>query len=40
MFLGITRQSVLHPDRFNKAIIFPVPTDDAKITHGMIMFMP
>lgn len=40
MFSGITRQSVPQPDCFNKAIIFPVPADDAEITHGVIMFMP
>jgi hypothetical protein len=40
MFSGITRQSALQSDRFNKAVIFPVPADDAKITHGVIVFMP
>jgi len=40
MFSGITRQSVLQSDRFNKAVVFPVPADDAKITHGVIVFMP
>ena len=40
MFSGITRQSELQSDHFNKAVVFPVPADDAKITHGVIMFMP
>jgi len=40
MFSGITWQSAPQPDRFNKAVIFPVPADDAKITHGVIVFMP
>jgi len=39
MFSGIAQQSALQPDRFQKAVIFPVPTDD-KITHGVIVFMP
>lgn len=39
MFSGITRQSAPPPDCFNKAIIFPVPADDAEITHGVIVFM-
>lgn len=38
MFQGITGPSRLS-DRFQKAVIFPVPTDD-KITHGVIVFMP
>ncbi|HYE83239.1 MAG TPA: hypothetical protein VEG39_13870 [Clostridia bacterium] len=40
MFSGIVRQSALQSDSFNKAVIFPVPADDAKITHGVIVFMP
>lgn len=40
MFSGITWQSTLQSARFNKAVIFPVPADDAKITHGVIVFMP
>lgn len=40
MFSGITRQSELQTDRFTKAVIFPVLADDAKITHGVIVFMP
>lgn len=40
MFSGITQQSEPHSNRFNKAVIFPVPADDAEITHGVIVFMP
>ena len=40
MFSAITQQSVLQSGRFNKAVIFPVPDDDAGITHGVIVFMP
>lgn len=40
MFSEIARQSIPQPDRFSKAAIFPVPADDAKITHGVIVFMP
>ncbi|MGI6712216.1 MAG: hypothetical protein ACOX4L_05765 [Bacillota bacterium] len=40
MFSGITRQNATRFDRFNKAVIFPVPVYDAKITHGVIVFMP
>ncbi len=40
MFSGITRVSLSQPERFDKAVIFPVSADDAKITHGVIMFMP
>ena len=40
MFSGIARQSAPQPGRFHKAIIFPVPADDAKVTHGVIVFMP
>ena len=40
MFSGITKQSEAEPDRFNRVVIFPVPADDAKITHGVIVFMP
>jgi len=39
MFSGITRQSMT-TDRFKKAVIFPVPADDAVITHGVVVFMP
>ncbi|WP_372998831.1 hypothetical protein [Lutispora sp.] len=40
MFSGTTRKSAPQPDYFNKAVIFPVPSDNAKITHGVIVFMP
>lgn len=40
MFSGITCQSVPQPDRFSKAIVFPVTADDVKVTHGVIVFMP
>jgi len=40
MFSGITQQRASGPDRFNRAVIFPVPADDAEITHGVIVFMP
>ncbi|MGE5614869.1 MAG: hypothetical protein ACM3XR_10745 [Bacillota bacterium] len=40
MFLGIAAQSAPQPDRFNKAIIFPVPAVDDKIAYGVIVFMP
>ncbi len=40
MFSGITQQSTVETDRFNRVVIFPVITDDAKITHSVIVFMP
>ncbi len=40
MFSGITQQRAAEPDRFNRVVIFPVPADDAEITHGVIVFMP
>jgi hypothetical protein len=40
MFSGIIRYIAPQPVRFNKAVVFPVATDDAKITHGVIVFMP
>ena len=40
MFSGIARQSAPQPGRFHKTVIFPVAADDAKVTHGVIMFMP
>jgi|LFRM01.1.fsa_nt_gb hypothetical protein len=40
MFSGIMQQSAAEPDRFNRVIIFPVPAYDAKITHGVIVFLP
>lgn len=36
MFSGICQ---LYPNSFNKAVIFPIPTHDAVITHGVIVFM-
>ena len=39
MFSGIAQQSAPQHDRFHKAVIFPVPADDAEITHGVIVFM-
>jgi len=39
MFSGITTQSELKSGRFNKTVIFPVPADGDKITHGVIVFM-
>ena len=40
IFSGITEQSSEVPDRYNRSVIFPVPIDDDKITHGVIVFMP
>lgn len=40
MFSGIMQQSAAEPDRFNRVVIFPVTAADAKITHGVIVFMP
>ena len=40
IFAGIAPQSATRPDRFQKAIIFPVSADDAEISHGVIVFMP
>ena len=40
MFSGITTQGASVPDRFNRAVIFPVSADDVEITHGVIVFMP
>lgn len=39
MFSGIKRQDAPQLNHFSKVIIFPVPTDDAEITHGVIVFM-
>lgn len=39
MFSAVTQEGASQLDRFNKVIIFPVPGDDAKITHGVIVFM-
>lgn len=40
IFSGITCESEPRSERFRKAVIFPVPADDDKITHGVIVFMP
>jgi len=40
MFSGITKQSATQPDRFHKAVIFPLSADNKRITHGVIVFMP
>ncbi len=40
MFSGITQQSASEPDLFNRVVIFPVPADDAEITHGVVVFIP
>jgi hypothetical protein len=40
MFFENTGQSAQQTSRFNKAVVFPVPANDAEITHGAIMFMP
>ena len=40
MFSGITQQSAAEPDRFNRIVVFPVTADDAKTTHGVIVFIP
>lgn len=40
MFSGIARQGAPQPDRFRKAVVFPVPADNVAITHGVIVFMP
>lgn len=40
IFSGIKEQSAAVPNCFNRVVIFPVPADNAKITHGVILFMP
>lgn len=40
MFAGIAQESKLKPGCFHKAVVFPVPADGAKISHGVIVFMP
>lgn len=40
MFNAIAQQRAVQPGHFNKALIFPVPADNAVITHGVIAFMP
>jgi hypothetical protein len=38
--LGITAEDVPQSRRFDKAVVFPVPSDNNKNTHGVIVFMP
>lgn|GEM_PF-287303 len=40
MFSGVSKKSIPHPDGFKRAVVFPVPADNAKVTHGVIVFMP
>jgi len=40
MFSGIAQQSAAESDRFKRCIVFPVSSEDAVITHGVIVFMP
>ncbi|MGI6490933.1 MAG: hypothetical protein ACOX0T_00720 [Pelotomaculum sp.] len=40
MFSGIAPSSEPQLDCFHKAVIFPVSADNAKVTHGVIVFMP
>ncbi len=40
MFSGIPQCRDLQSDRFSRAVIFPVPADDVKIDHAVIVFMP
>lgn len=40
MFQGITRENAPQSARFSKAVVFPVPADDAEINHGVIVFLP
>jgi len=40
MFSGVTRQSAMGPVRFNRIVIFPVPVDNGRVTHGVIVFIP
>lgn len=39
MFAGI-KESEPQSDRFSKAVIFPVPADNAGTIYGVILFMP
>ena len=39
MFSGI-KESEPRSERFLKAVIFPIPADNSRITHGVIVFMP
>lgn len=40
MFSGTTRNSGPQSDCFKKTVIFPVSSDNAEITHGVIVLMP
>lgn len=40
MLLGITPKNAPRSGHFNKTVVFPVPSDDDKVTHGVIVFMP
>jgi len=40
MFSATAQQSATQHDRFKKTVVFPVPGDDAEITHGVIVFIP
>jgi hypothetical protein len=40
MFSGIKQPDAPQTGSFNKAVIFPVPAENTKIIHGVIVFMP
>lgn len=40
IFFGTAQQDMQQSDHFNRAVIFPVPSDDAEITHGVLLLMP
>lgn len=40
MFSGIPEYNAQQSNRFNKAVIFPVPNAEGRITHGVIVYMP
>jgi PAS domain-containing protein len=40
ILLGIIPKGAPQSRHFNKAVVFPVPSDNDKITHGVIAFMP
>jgi hypothetical protein len=39
IFSGVAQQNAQQPDRYTRAVIFPVSSDDAAITHGVIVFL-
>jgi AraC family transcriptional regulator len=39
MFSGIKQQNVPKSENFGKVVIFPVPAENAEITHGVAVFM-